>query len=276
MKNNSETTLELEKLKKAAHSGDVNAQSKLGLVYAAGNGTPQNYQEAFKWFYKAAQSGEPNAQYNLGVMYAEGDGVIQDYKEALIWLKKSAAKENPNAQYNLGVIYRNGEGISQNYQEAVKWYQKAAAQGHQKAKENLNLMYANGEAIKQGNENLEISQMSYLDEVFFDRLKNHYIDFNGKATRKVYWGFGIFISLIWISFFALFLLFGAATDEAIFFSSVIFLAALLLPSLSVTIGRLHDINMSGWALLLAFIPILGNVFMLAIALIPSKSPTRWD
>ena len=46
-----------------------------------------------------------NAQYNLGVMYDNGEGVPQDYKEAVKWYRLAAEQGNANAQTNLGNMY---------------------------------------------------------------------------------------------------------------------------------------------------------------------------
>ena len=40
---------------------------------------PQDYAQAAAWYRKAADQGYAGAQYNLGVMYANGQGVPQDY-----------------------------------------------------------------------------------------------------------------------------------------------------------------------------------------------------
>ena len=39
---------------------------------------------------RLANDGYADAQYNLGVMYDEGEGVPQDYKEAIKWYQMSA------------------------------------------------------------------------------------------------------------------------------------------------------------------------------------------
>ena len=48
-----------------------------------GQGVPQDYEEAIKWYRLAAEQGYASAQYNLGVMYDNGDGVPQDYAKKL-------------------------------------------------------------------------------------------------------------------------------------------------------------------------------------------------
>jgi TPR repeat protein len=47
-------------------------------MYANGQGVPQDYAEAVKWFRKAAEQGNAMAQYNLGIAYANGQGVSRD------------------------------------------------------------------------------------------------------------------------------------------------------------------------------------------------------
>ena len=46
---------------------------------------PEDDREAVKWFRKAAEQGDASAQYNLGVMYANGEGVPEDYVKAYAW-----------------------------------------------------------------------------------------------------------------------------------------------------------------------------------------------
>src|SRR5262249_15146314 len=45
-----------------AEAGDANAQKILGASYAKGEGVPQKYAEAAKWYLKAAEQGNPEAQ----------------------------------------------------------------------------------------------------------------------------------------------------------------------------------------------------------------------
>ena len=61
------------------------AQFNLGNKYAKGDGVPQDYQEAFKWYRLSAEQGDADAQSNLGLMYYNGQGVPQDYVLAHMW-----------------------------------------------------------------------------------------------------------------------------------------------------------------------------------------------
>ena len=77
---------------------------------------------------KKAEAGDPYAQFNLGNAYYKGNGVPQDYKEAVKWYTKSAEQGFADAQCNLASCYEKGEGVSQDIEEAVKWWKKAAEQ----------------------------------------------------------------------------------------------------------------------------------------------------
>ncbi len=80
-----------------------------------------------KWFHKAADQGNAGAQNNLGLMYANGQGVPQDYAEAVRWYRKAAEQGYASAQTNLGVMYSKGQGVPQDYAQAHKWYNLAAS-----------------------------------------------------------------------------------------------------------------------------------------------------
>ena len=77
---------------------------------------------------KKAEAGDPYAQFNLGNAYYKGNGVPQDYKEAVKWYTKSADQGVADAQCNLASCYEKGEGVTQDIEEAVKWWKKAAEQ----------------------------------------------------------------------------------------------------------------------------------------------------
>jgi hypothetical protein len=145
---NYQKALELFKLV-AAEEGDPSSQGILGVMYANGQGVPQDYTEAVKWYRKSAVQGSGASQHNLGFLYDKGLGVPQDYTEALKWYRKSAAQGNAIAQNKLGIMYDNGFGVPQNYTEAIKWYRKSAEQGHGSSQYNLGLMFFKGQGVPQ-------------------------------------------------------------------------------------------------------------------------------
>ncbi|MBZ5582718.1 MAG: metallophosphoesterase [Acidobacteriia bacterium] len=132
-----------------ARSGDPNAQYNLGLLYARGQGVPQDYKQAVEWYQKAANQGVAAAQYNLGVMYANGQGVARDSQEASKWFLQAAQQGVVDAESNLGAIYSEGDGAFRNYSEAGKWYRQAAGKGVASAAFSLGVMYDIGQGVPQ-------------------------------------------------------------------------------------------------------------------------------
>jgi len=99
--------------------------------------------------------------------------------------------------------------------------------------------------------------MSNLVNNFLNVILNNYVNYNGRANRYEYWMFVLANFIIGAVFSLL------STLVAGFFNYVYYLItlALLLPSVCLTIRRLHDINRSGLWILLAFVPI-GNIILI--------------
>jgi TPR repeat protein len=74
-----------------AERGDAKAQLNIGLMYAKGDGVPQNFAESASWYQLASERGEPTAQYLLGLMFDKRQGVPQDYVLAYKWLNLATA-----------------------------------------------------------------------------------------------------------------------------------------------------------------------------------------
>ena len=91
-----------------------------------------------------------------------------------------------------------------------------------------------------------------------------YVDFTGRASRSDYWDWYLFRILI-IGVIAIV----AAVTQANALFGLLGLEALvmLLPTLAVAVRRLHDVNWSGWLLLIAFIP-LGGLLLFILACVP--------
>ena len=124
---------EIERMTKSANGGNAEAQYNLGVMYDNGQGVPQDYERAAKWYQKAADQGLAHAQTNLGLLYDNGRDVPQDYELARIWYQKAADQGFADAQFNLGLTYYNGQGVRKDYKQAAKWLQKAADQGDAEA-----------------------------------------------------------------------------------------------------------------------------------------------
>lgn len=123
-----------------AKAGEIESQFNLGMMYYAGTGVPQDYQQAKVWFQKASEQGFAGAQYNLGLMFAKGEGVTQDYQQALVWWQKAAEQGYAWAQYNLGLMYGRGQGVKQDYVQSHKWLRIAAVSGLENAKQLMDTL----------------------------------------------------------------------------------------------------------------------------------------
>ena len=102
-------------------------------MYDQGQGVPQDYAEAVKWYRLAAEQGYAFAQFNLGVKYEKGQGVPQDYAEAVNWFRIAAEQGDADAQTYFGIMYEYGKGVLQDNVMAHMWYNIASANGHEKA-----------------------------------------------------------------------------------------------------------------------------------------------
>lgn len=114
---------------------------------------------------------------------------------------------------------------------------------------------------------------------FGDAVKSFwtkYVDFTGRARRSEYWWVVLFVVIVTLPLTIVDqLLFQDVLLEAgIGVLTSFFTLAILLPGLSLSVRRLHDIGMSGWFVLLFLIPFAGSVFGLVIALIDSQRGTN--
>ena len=98
---------------------------------------------------------------------------------------------------------------------------------------------------------------------FLVAVKQKYADFTGRATRSEYWYFVLFYLLLSAGLMFVDALLGWFNSElGIGVLSGIYTLALMIPSLSVTVRRLHDTGRSAWWLLLGLVPIIGGIVLL--------------
>lgn len=94
-----------------------------------------------------------------------------------------------------------------------------------------------------------------------------YGDFKGRAPRSEYWYWTLFISLGTLAGFIAMAILDALLGERIGTAVMALVAVfaalgLIVPSLAVTVRRLHDTNSSGWWYLLALIPYVGSLILI--------------
>ena len=99
---------------------------------------------------------------------------------------------------------------------------------------------------------------------YLDAIRNKYATFDGRARRTEYWMFFLFYFLIAlaIGFVEAFIHLGGIL-------SILFVLGMLVPSLAVTVRRLHDTTRSGWWILIALIPAVGTIILLIFMVLDS-------
>ena len=90
-----------------------------------------------------------------------------------------------------------------------------------------------------------------------------YVSWKGRACRSEYWYWYLFYLIAYIAPLILIPLSGGAGDQAGNLSLIVMLG-LLLPTISVTIRRLHDIDKVGQWFLINFVP-FGSIVILVWA-----------
>ena len=104
---------------------------------------------------------------------------------------------------------------------------------------------------------------------YLDALRK-YATFEGRARRKEYWFFILFNVLAVVVLGIIDVVLGTSSKEAgLGLLSGIYLLAVLLPALAVTVRRLHDTDRSGWWILIEFIPLIGGLVLLVFTLLDS-------
>ena len=97
-----------------------------------------------------------------------------------------------------------------------------------------------------------------------------YATFSGRAQRSEYWWFALFAWLVTIAA----LIVDGILDTT-YLVQVLAVLALLLPSIAVTIRRLHDTGRSGWWYLIGFIPLVGGIVLLVFMVQDSEGDNRY-
>lgn len=103
------------------------------------------------------------------------------------------------------------------------------------------------------------------------KVLRQYVDFNGRARRKEYWMFALFTVIVSIVLTILDRLLGLNAGGFGLLSGLYGLAVLL-PSLGVSVRRLHDTGRSGWWLLV-LLPVLAvEALVVVFGLAPPATP----
>lgn len=116
-----------------------------------------------------------------------------------------------------------------------------------------------------------------------------YAEFSGRSRRKEYWMWLLFYIVVVVITTYLDILLGLGgsatgtqSGASVGFNvnfgviTIIFMLAVLVPNLAVAVRRLHDLDKSGWLLLIGLIPFLGGLYLLFLFTQPGTAgPNRF-
>jgi uncharacterized membrane protein YhaH (DUF805 family) len=95
-------------------------------------------------------------------------------------------------------------------------------------------------------------------------LKN-YATFSGRARRAEYWTF-ILIHVIIVVVLSL----GAESAELMVFVFGLYIVGTIIPTIALTVRRLHDTGRSGWWWLISLVPFIGDLVLFVFMIFKSE------
>jgi len=87
-------------------------------------------------------------------------------------------------------------------------------------------------------------------EVFRKTITEHYVDFQGRVRRQEFWYYILAYAVIWIIL---------AVVQSVFRSQILtglYSLGLFLPTLGISVRRLHDTDRTGWWVVLVAVPLV--------------------
>lgn len=103
----------------------------------------------------------------------------------------------------------------------------------------------------------------YFMQEYIDVIKKYAV-ISGRATRREYWMFVLYNALISIALCIITAIADATALMAVYYIFV------LIPSICVSVRRLHDTGHSGWWLLISLVPLVGGIVLLVFYCLDSQ------
>jgi uncharacterized membrane protein YhaH (DUF805 family) len=101
---------------------------------------------------------------------------------------------------------------------------------------------------------------------YLEALKKYAV-FHGRSRRAEYWYFVLFNLIVAVVLAGIDTLLGTfSSAQNIGLLSGIYSLAVIIPTLAVTFRRLHDIDRSGWWILINLVPLIGTIVLFVFAL----------
>lgn len=98
-----------------------------------------------------------------------------------------------------------------------------------------------------------------------------YASFAGRARRTEYWMFALVNFIICIVLAIVAAVMGSGSKSALMIDLVVlgYCLLILLPSIAVTVRRLHDTGRSGWWFWIQLVPIVGGIILFIFTVLDS-------
>jgi uncharacterized membrane protein YhaH (DUF805 family) len=126
--------------------------------------------------------------------------------------------------------------------------------------------------------------LPYYGIGFVDAVKRgfkKYATFTGRASRSEYWWWALFTFIVYLGLGLLTFAVGTATSRdggrtpgalaiPLIILFAVFLLGIIVPTLALSVRRLHDAGYSGLLALLFLIPYVGGLIIMIFALLPSS------
>ena len=112
---------------------------------------------------------------------------------------------------------------------------------------------------------------------FIRGITKNYFRFTGRARRQEYWGYTLFNVLAYIAVFILDIVLSAIAyggGDFVPLLTLLWFLFQIIPSIAVTVRRLHDQDLSGWLYLITWVPYIGWLVIFVFMLIDSRPETN--
>jgi uncharacterized membrane protein YhaH (DUF805 family) len=112
---------------------------------------------------------------------------------------------------------------------------------------------------------------------WYKRVILYYFQFTGRSRRKEFWMFTLFNIPFLLTAILLDNLLGTTSPNLelpIGFLTISYYCFIFIPSMSVSIRRLHDIGKSSWYYIISFIPFVGGILMIVAMCIEGQPHTN--
>lgn len=113
---------------------------------------------------------------------------------------------------------------------------------------------------------------------YLDILRNHYADFDGRARRKEYWMFFLVNIAVYVGIIVVAGIVGVVSDllgGLVMGLYVLYALGVMVPSVALTVRRLHDTGKTGWLALIALIPLAGLVLLYFMIVEGDAGPNQY-